>query len=114
MEEEALYFGENDIFKNAFHKNKKTELILMKYIFKEQYYLIKNHSLIKIHLNTLLDIVIYDNPFPLPFRIKLPQMSGYSKYFDNNNKNMDLLVNDKEILEKCNKICSKIKSLSKK
>ena len=35
MEEEALCFGENGIFKNAFHKNKKTELILMKYIFKE-------------------------------------------------------------------------------
>ena len=54
------------------------------------------------------------NIFPAPLCIKLPQMNGYSKYFDNNNKDMNFLVNDKEIPEKYHKIWSKIKRLFKK
>ena len=46
--------------------------------------------------------------------IKLPQMSGYVKYFDSNNKYMNFLVNDKELLEKYNKIWYKISNLLKK
>ena len=42
MEQEALYFGTNGIIKNAFIKM-KIQLILMKQILKEQYYLIRNH-----------------------------------------------------------------------
>ena len=41
-------------------------------------------------------------------------MNGYSKYFYKNNKYMNLLVNDKEIVEKYNKIWNKIKRLFKK
>ena len=41
-------------------------------------------------------------------------MNAYAKYFNKNNKYMNLLVNDKEILEKYNKIWNKIKSLIKK
>ena len=37
-------------------------------------------------------------------------MNAYTKYFDKNNKYMNLLVNDKKILEKYNKIWNKIKS----
>ena len=41
---------------------------------------------------------------PSPLCIKLSQMNKYIKYFDKNNKWMNLLVNDEEILEKYNKI----------
>ena len=41
-------------------------------------------------------------------------MNGYAKYFDENSKYMNLLVNDKEILEKYTDIWNKIKSLIKK
>ena len=66
------------------------------FFIREQYSLIKNHIVIKIHLNTLLDI-------------KLPQMDEYAKYFDKNSKYMNLSVNDKEILEKYNKIWCRLK-----
>ena len=37
--------------------------------------------------------------FPVPLCIKRPQMNGYIKYFDNNNKCINLLVHDKELLK---------------
>ena len=49
-----------------------------------------------------------------PFNIKLPQLTGYTKHFDNNNKYVNLLVIDKKLLKKYNDIWHKIKSLSKK
>ena len=41
-------------------------------------------------------------------------MNAYVKYFDKNNKYMNLLVNDKEILKKYSKIWDEIKGLIKK
>ena len=41
-------------------------------------------------------------------------MNAYAKYFDKNNKYINLLVNDKEILKKYSEIWNKIKSLIKK
>ena len=41
-------------------------------------------------------------------------MNPYTKYFDKNNKNINLLVSDKKILEKYSEIQNKIKSLIKK
>ena len=41
-------------------------------------------------------------------------MNAYAKYFDQNSKYMNLLVNDKEILKKYNDIRNKIKSQIKK
>ena len=41
-------------------------------------------------------------------------MNAYAKYFDKNSKYINLLVNNKEILEKYSKIWNKIKSLFKK
>ena len=40
-------------------------------------------------------------------------MNGYSKHFHKNNKNMNVLVNDKK-LKKYTEICNKIKNLFKK
>ena len=41
-------------------------------------------------------------------------MNAYAKYFDKNSKYMNLLVHDKEILEKYVEIWNKIKILVKK
>ena len=41
-------------------------------------------------------------------------MNAYAKYFDKNSKYINLLFNDKEILEKYNKIWNNIKYLLKK
>ena len=41
--------------------------------------------------------------------MKRPQMNGYTKYFDNNNKYMNLLVHDKKILKEQNEIQNKNK-----
>ena len=49
-----------------------------------------------------------------PLNIKLPQLTGFTKHFNNNNKYISLLVNDKKLLKKYNEIWDKIKSLSKK
>ena len=37
--------------------------------------------------------------FPVPLCIKRPQMNGCIKYFDNNDKCINLLVHDKELLK---------------
>ena len=44
--------------------------------------------------------------------MKLPQLTGYTKHFDN--KYVNLLVNDKKLLKKYNEIWDKIKSLYKR
>ena len=41
-------------------------------------------------------------------------MNAYGKHFDKNNKYINLLVNDKEILKKYPEIWNKTKSLTKK
>ena len=54
------------------------------------------------------------NAFPIPLCIKLPQMIGYTKYFDNNKKYMNLLFHDKKLLKKYNEIWDKISNIFKK
>ena len=44
-----------------------------------------------------------------PLCIILPQMSEYLKYFENGGKNMSFMVKDDNVLDKYNKIWSKIK-----
>ena len=50
---------------------------------------------------------------PSPLCIKLAQMNAYAKYYDRSSKYMNILVNDKKIIEKYNKIWNKINSLFK-
>ena len=54
------------------------------------------------------------NALPPSLCIKFLQMNAYVKYFNKNSKYMNLLVNDKEILEKYNEIWNKIKNLFQK
>ena len=43
--------------------------------------------------------------------IKLPKINGCVKYFSDNNKCMNILINDKGMLDKYNKAWDKISSL---
>ena len=43
----------------------------------------------------------------------LPQMSGYIKYFDNNNKNMSFITGDQKVHNKYNEIWEVIRKLLK-
>ena len=49
-----------------------------------------------------------------PLNVKLPQLTGYARHFDNGDKLINFLVADKELLKKYNEIWDKIKSLFKK
>ena len=51
-------------------------------------------------------IYIYIYTLPSPLYIKRPQMNAYVKYFDKDNKCINLLINDKKISEKSNEICN--------
>ena len=51
-----------------------------------------------------------DNDYIISLCIKLRQMIGYAKYFDNN-KTMSCKVSDKKVLQKYTKIREKICSL---
>ena len=107
-----MYFGENGIIKSAFHKNKKpfkiNKIDIERIVLSDKKSCGKNSS------KYFIGYRHEGNAFPSPLWIKLPQMNVYAKYFDKNNKFMNILVHDKKILEKYNKIWNKIKILFKK
>ena len=43
---------------------------------------------------------MHKDSFISPLWIKLPQLAGYSKHFDADNKCINFLVSDKELLKK--------------
>ena len=53
------------------------------------------------------------NAFPIPICIKPPQLKGYFQYFKDN-KCINLLVDDEELLKKCSEIWNKISNLLEK
>ena len=93
-----MCYGETCIDKNAFHNNKSSI------------------SINKIEVNgiILFDKTSYGNKGSFkhyigyrhrdgtfsPLNIKLPQLTGYAKHFDNGDKLIDFLVTDKELLKK--------------
>ena len=111
MEQEAIYFEENGIIKSAFHKNKRPNNVNEVDI--ERRALSDKKSLSKDLFKYFTGYRHEGNAFPSPLCIKLPQMNAYTKYFDKNNKYINLLVTDKKILEKYSEIWNKIKSLLK-
>ena len=112
MEQEAVYFGENGIMKSAVHKNKR--LIIINDVDIEKIVLSHKKSHSKDSFKCFVGYRHKGNGFPSPYCVKLPQMIVYAKYFDKNNKYINLLVNDKETLKKYSEIWNKIKSLIKK
>ena len=112
MEQEAVYFGENGIIKSTFHKNKRP--ININEVDIEEIVLSHKKSYSKDSFKYFIGYRHKGNAFPSPLCVKLPQMNAYAKYFDKNNKYINLLVNDKETLKKYSEIWNKIKSLNKK
>ena len=107
-----MYVGENGIIKSAFHKTKKP--VKINKIDIERIALSDKKSYGKNSSKYFIGYRHEGNAFPSPLWIKLPQINVYAKYFDKNNKYMNILVHDKKILEKYNKIRNKIKILFKK
>ena len=112
MEQEAVYFGENGIIKSAFHKNKRP--ININEVDIEEIVLSHKKSYSKDSFKYFIGYRHKGNAFPSPLCVKLPQMNAYAKHVDENNKCINLLVNDKEILKKYSEIWNKIKGLIKK
>ena len=81
MGQEAAYFRENDIIKSAFHKNKRS--ININEVDIEEIVLSHKKSYSKDSFKYFIEN-----------RHKVPQMNLYAKYFDKNNKYINLLVND--------------------
>ena len=112
MEQEATSFGENDILKSHFHRNKRS--ININDVDIERIALSDKKSLNKDSFKYFIGYRHEGNAFPSPLFIKLPQMNTYAKYFHKNSKYMNHLVKDEKILKKYLKIYNKIESLIKK
>ena len=88
-----MYVGENGINKSAFHKNKKS--ININEVDTEEMVLSHQKLYSKSSFKYFIGYRHKGNAFPSPLCAKLPQMDAYAKYFDKNNKYINLLVNDK-------------------
>ena len=92
MEQKALIFDKRCTNKNVFHKNKipisidKVDIKRIVMSKKDLYG--KRSSFIY-----LIGYISETNAFPIPLCIKLPQMNGYIKCF-NDNRCINLLVDD--------------------
>ena len=94
MKQEAIYFGENDIIKSAFHKNKRP--INISEVDIEKIELSDKKSYGKDLLKYFIKHRHEVNAFPSPLYIKLPQINAYTKYFDKNNKYINFSISDKK------------------
>ena len=113
MEKKVLVFDEEGIIKNKFHIHEisvgidKVDIKRIMLSKKESY---GNKGSYKYFIG----YIYKGTALPLPLCIKFSQINAYVKYFDENSKYRNFLVNDEEILEKYNKIWDKIKNLSNK
>ena len=112
MESRVLITGETGI-KNELHKNESSI----------------NINEIEINRIVLFDKISYGNKgsfkccigyrhkgkaFPSLSNIKLPQLTGYAKHFNNGDKLINFLVADKELLKNTIKYGIRLKTYSKK
>ena len=97
MEQEAFNFGKNGIIKSTFLKNKNPTNINGEDI--NQILLSHKKSYGKGLFKYFIGYRNESKAFPSLLCVKRPQMNAYAKYFDKYNKYMNLLVNNKEILE---------------
>ena len=111
MEERVLIFDKQCIDKNAFYKNKKP-ISINKVEIRRKVLSKKDSYCKKGSFKYFIGYINEPDSFLVPLCIKLPQMNGYVKYF-NDNKCMNLLTHDKELLKKYNEIWDKISNLLK-
>ena len=98
MNEKASIFDDPFINKNAFYKNKKPisidKLDIRRIVlFKE------NSSGDKVYFKFFIRYIHEGSAFLISLFIKLSQTNKYVKYFDNNNKYINLLVRDEKLLK---------------
>ena len=92
-------YDETCINKNAFHKTTtsinidEVDINKITLLDKTSY---GNKGLFKYHIG----YIHKNKALPSPLNIKIPQLTGYTKHFDNNNKYVNLLINDKKIIKK--------------
>ena len=107
MSGKNINFNDKKIRKSNFYKNKKLNRIddidVSKIlVFKEEPYGTKNSLKYFIWYN--------DNDIIRPLHIRLPQMTGYARNF-NENATMSFRVNDKQFSKNYNKIWEKVEKL---
>ena len=112
MESKILSYGKTGIIKSAFHKETTSINISEKIINKIVLFdktLYGNKGSLKHYIGYR-----HSDGIILPLNMRLPQLTGYVKHFSDENKLINFLVTDKNLLKKYNKIWCKIKSLFKK
>ena len=110
MGSKVLGCGEVGIDKIAFHNNKSSinEVEINRMVLFD-----KTSSSNKGSFKHYIEYRHKDGTFS-PLNMKIPQLTGYPKHFNNDDKLINFLVADKKLLTKYNEIWSKIKSLFKK
>ena len=108
MEEKVLNFGESYINKDTFYKKRKPistdKAEIKRIVLSEKYSYGKKSS-----FTYFTGYRNETDPFPAPLCIKLTQTNGCVKYFDNNNKHINLLVCYEELLKNTIKYGIKLK-----
>ena len=106
MSEKTLKFNNITLNKKNFHRSKEPidllsvdlDQIVVSYKFKH------NDEGFKYFIGYLKDAIVK------PLCIILPQMDGYTKYFENGSKSMSFLTKDDKVWDKYDKIWDVIKN----
>ena len=110
MSSQKIKFWDKEIDKKEFYSSKQAILLdsvdLSKIVVSNKWKI--NNTTYKYFCGYLNNDVIQ------PLCIILPKMSGYIKYFDDDDgKNMSFVTDDKEVYEKYNEVWNVVKKLSK-
>ena len=98
MNQKVLIFGDQCINKYSLYKNKRPINIDEVEIEGKKLFRVESYGN-KGSCKYYTGYKQKTDPFPSQLHIKFPKMNAFVKYFDNNNINMNLLANDKELLK---------------
>ena len=109
MSSKKIKFGDKEVDKKEFYSSKQAipldSIDLSKIVVSNKW---------KISDTTYKYLCWYlNNDVIQPLCVILPQMNGYTKYFDDGEKNMSFVTDDEEVYEKYNEIWEVIKKLLK-
>ena len=99
MNENVLICDKQCFNENAFHKNKRPisiDKVEIRRIVLSKKDLYRKKSSFKCFVGYINE----SDAFSAPLCVKLPQTNGYVKYFDSNNKCINLLLHDKKLFKK--------------
>ena len=108
-----MIFDKQCINKNTFHKNKRKisidEVEIRRRVLSKKFVCGKKGS-----FKFFIGYINETEAFAVSLCINLLQMNEYVRYFDINNKCINLLVHDKELLKEYNELLDKVSNLLKK